>query len=371
LLALGVPIFDTFLALWRRSVRAALPENIGTGIKGVMQPDRSHLHHRFLDAGFSQRKVAGILYGITALLVLVGFVAIFASHHNRASGVFLLAFLVMASVVARRLDSVELWDTGRLLSTSIRRDRITQRLRFLILIAWDALSLVTAWWLAHAATRASFTSVTLRTTTLCVIGPSFLAIAFAKGYRRVWSQASLIAFVWLVAVLFLGALASGSLLYVLYGHQSGIDSRLFFYASLASLFVVGFRTLPILGKEARYVLERRRSLANPKAIRALACCGGARFQQLYREQLRLRGRDRIVIVGILQDTLILRHRFLVGHPVFGTFEDLPWVAKEQRIGLLIITEQIPSGRRKFILDTAKELGIPVIEWTLGFRRVEE
>ena len=68
LLVMGVPIFDTFLAIWRRSVRALLPNahrgeipNQGGG--AVMQPDKDHLHHRLLRLLSNNQRKAALIDG--------------------------------------------------------------------------------------------------------------------------------------------------------------------------------------------------------------------------------------------------------------------------------------------------------------------
>ncbi len=63
-IVLGLPIFDTSFAILRR---------ISKG-KPIMAPDRSHLHHKLVDAGFSQRQAVGILCSITGLLSLTAIV---------------------------------------------------------------------------------------------------------------------------------------------------------------------------------------------------------------------------------------------------------------------------------------------------------
>lgn len=61
-LALGVPIFDTLFSMLRRILQR----------RGVMSPDRSHLHHRLLDMGLRQRHVVLLLYGLTILAAGLG-----------------------------------------------------------------------------------------------------------------------------------------------------------------------------------------------------------------------------------------------------------------------------------------------------------
>ncbi|MBR5152739.1 MAG: undecaprenyl/decaprenyl-phosphate alpha-N-acetylglucosaminyl 1-phosphate transferase [Clostridia bacterium] len=64
LLVLGLPIFDTVFAIFRRILTGRSP----------MSPDRGHLHHRLLDMGFSQRQTVAILYTMTAALCLTAVV---------------------------------------------------------------------------------------------------------------------------------------------------------------------------------------------------------------------------------------------------------------------------------------------------------
>jgi UDP-GlcNAc:undecaprenyl-phosphate/decaprenyl-phosphate GlcNAc-1-phosphate transferase len=58
ILALGVPILDTMAAIVRRLWHR----------KPVFSPDRKHIHHRLLDAGFTVRQANLILYGVSIVL---------------------------------------------------------------------------------------------------------------------------------------------------------------------------------------------------------------------------------------------------------------------------------------------------------------
>ena len=66
-LILGLPIFDTTSAILRR-LRNHQP---------IMSPDRGHLHHRLIDAGFSQKQAVSIIYILCLVLCIaaVGLIA--------------------------------------------------------------------------------------------------------------------------------------------------------------------------------------------------------------------------------------------------------------------------------------------------------
>jgi UDP-GlcNAc:undecaprenyl-phosphate GlcNAc-1-phosphate transferase len=63
ILMLALPIFDTAAVILKRW-RAGRP---------IYQADKSHLHHRLMDLGFSQRQTVLILYGISLSLCMVAF----------------------------------------------------------------------------------------------------------------------------------------------------------------------------------------------------------------------------------------------------------------------------------------------------------
>lgn len=64
ILILGLPIFDTFFAIFRRIYNK----------RPVMEADKGHLHHRLLDLGLNQKQTVLILYGITGGLGLLAYV---------------------------------------------------------------------------------------------------------------------------------------------------------------------------------------------------------------------------------------------------------------------------------------------------------
>ncbi|MFZ5799812.1 MAG: glycosyltransferase family 4 protein [Candidatus Omnitrophota bacterium] len=64
--AMGIPIYDTFLAIIRRLVTH----------KNMLHPDRKHLHYRLLGMGINQRKVVLFLYAVAVYFGLVAFLLV-------------------------------------------------------------------------------------------------------------------------------------------------------------------------------------------------------------------------------------------------------------------------------------------------------
>lgn len=83
IIILGVPISDTFFAIVRR-VRMK---------KKWSDPDKSHLHHRLLDMGFTHRQTVLIIYGIA---VMFGLAAIIFSMAKVWGAILLVAVILTA-----------------------------------------------------------------------------------------------------------------------------------------------------------------------------------------------------------------------------------------------------------------------------------
>lgn len=86
-LLFGLPIFDTCFAFIRRIAHGQSP----------MHADRSHVHHRLIDMGFSQKQAVAVLYVITAIL---GLSAVVLTASGAVKAMLLLFAFCVAGAVA-------------------------------------------------------------------------------------------------------------------------------------------------------------------------------------------------------------------------------------------------------------------------------
>lgn len=111
MIAFGIPIFDTALAIIRRTAQG----------KRLFEADREHVHHRLLALGLNQRQVALTLYGVSAVLAVM---AILMTTASRAGALAILAALGVALIVCvRRLGMDAVQAIGRKLRHGERRQR--------------------------------------------------------------------------------------------------------------------------------------------------------------------------------------------------------------------------------------------------------
>jgi len=86
-LMLGLPIFDTCFAIVRRIAKGQSP----------MMADRSHVHHRLIDMGLSQKQTVGILYVISAIL---GLSAVVLTTSGAIKAIVFLFAMAAAAVIS-------------------------------------------------------------------------------------------------------------------------------------------------------------------------------------------------------------------------------------------------------------------------------
>ncbi len=105
IIALGLPIADTLLAMVRRAARGA----------PLFSADRGHIHHRLVDLGLSQRAAVLVLYGASLLLGGAALALSYASSSQLTWS--LLAISAVAFLALRKLGYVSLGKAQEILAT--------------------------------------------------------------------------------------------------------------------------------------------------------------------------------------------------------------------------------------------------------------
>lgn len=97
IVALGVPILDTFFAIARRALRGV----------PIFRADAEHIHHRLILLGFSKTKALIALYSVSVALSLIG-ISIFIMQ-GLALPMAGAALCLLALIAARYLGYVKSW----------------------------------------------------------------------------------------------------------------------------------------------------------------------------------------------------------------------------------------------------------------------
>lgn len=348
LLAMGVPIFDTSLAIVRRSIRRLLSGSEASG-GHVMQADSDHLHHRILrSVGMNQRHAAWLLYALATGVVAVGLVAICLK--SRAAGLWLAAVAVAAVIVVRDMAKVELYDAGRLLGTLAHdphREPIRlERLSVPFYIVIDLLLLVGVFylcvWLIVQATydRSLMVAALIRT------AATFGALVFFRTYHTLWSRALPSNYVRLLAACVVGSVVGSVVLY----YAPSVATPLLptvtvFYAITCFMVLSIMRLSRGLVRDAFYALDCGRLSRRKDISRIFAYGAGLRYRFFRRELVRSTAANDRMIVGLLDDNHILHGKFIGGIRVLGAMEDLPELINAFNVDAVVVTCVLSPERR--------------------------
>jgi UDP-GlcNAc:undecaprenyl-phosphate/decaprenyl-phosphate GlcNAc-1-phosphate transferase len=370
MLVLGVPIYDTMLAIWRRSVRRMWMPDDQSGSsrkRGIMQPDLDHLHHRLLKAGLSTRRVAIVLCVGNAGLVLFGLmVTTFESH---AAGIFLIALLAGVYVLMRHLAIIELRDTGAALLRGLRRPT-SITFKALGYPAWDMFAMAgataVAKWLSDDYGPTFwydwFISLPVWLT------PTFALLAVSRTYITIWSRARMRDVLILFLTLQAGLILSLGLA-LLIDPYSQIQKSL-----LCTLVIFAIGHPAILALRVAYRLmeelvswSRSKEQTKPDGGRILLYGTGARCWLLLRELgfSKSENVNRRAIIGMVDDDESLHSRWVYGYLVLGGGIDLPRLVTAHKITGIVVTADLTPKSREAVCDFAHQYGIEISEWISG------
>jgi UDP-N-acetylmuramyl pentapeptide phosphotransferase/UDP-N-acetylglucosamine-1-phosphate transferase len=370
MLAVGVPLFDSALAVWRRSMRRVLSSS-GESKKRVAidQADAEHLHHRLLGQGRRHDQVAWLLYAATALLALTGILT--SVFNDKALGILGIAFVVTAYVVVRHLSWIELRDTGEVVMRGLTRP-VRRNLSLLLYIVSDLLILNAAWLISTLLIelQSGPLDINLKSDWISavpgdVLLPFLLLMAF-RSCSRVWSLAGVVEFAALgMAGMLGGALSCGVGLLCLPADAApwGVLAHKIMLFGLAVPCMVGTRGFFRIVQELMH-RPGRTSPVDPKAHCRTLVAGNGHDLMFYLRR-RISGEspaEDTVIAGIVSSDVALRGHYIAGFQVLGNPSDLSSVIRRKKINRLVWVGAMTEDDRTKLQCHLPDTGVRLAHW---------
>lgn len=176
ILIMAVPLIDTTLAIWRRSVGYLLNKSNSCGARtGVMTGDLEHIHHRLIKLGLQNRDVVAILYLVNAIFILVSLVSLPIPNYAFA----LLGFtaLIFSSTVLICMPPQEIKQSALLIYILLIKPNsspLTRTLRIALDLILTSIALIIAYFVCHP--EISFNRLSWFWSQ---VGPSWVIVALA------------------------------------------------------------------------------------------------------------------------------------------------------------------------------------------------
>ncbi len=359
LLTLGVPMIDTALAIWRRSLRKSY-----TPGARISQGDHDHLHHRLARSGLTQRRVAIILYTIQAAVFGVGMVILFEQSYRIA--ILTSTFFISSYVLIRYLASLEMTDSGRLIVDGIRRPGY-RKLFASLMPFMDIGILLFGFYLVHLIGSGLFLHLSfgrlMREVAPLVIAAPVILFWAANFYQPMWTKARATDYFYFNLIATVSVII-GISMSPLPAHHTLQETLAFtmVYALLVLPPIVGLRTFPRLVQDLLH-FHMRQSRRHGEKIQKRVLIYGAGFGYTLLNRAESyddsHHRKYYHLVGLIDDDPDLRHRRVHGHPILGTFADLPSLLEKQGIREIVVTCKLPPERMRALTDLAESLQVRV------------
>ena len=363
LLAIGVPVIDVFLAVWRRVMRRiSNPE-----ASGIMSGDHDHLHHRLMSRLGSKSRTALALY---LLMAGIGISAVGAVMlKNVFSGAIYIVLLIGVFVVVRLAD-IEILDSFGCIVRGLRRP--SRRLVLVIVHPLIDYVLISLSYLVAYFFFFEFDpgfSGSLGYVTFCM--PLLLVLYCSDVYRTYWLRAGINRYYRLSKALVLGGILALALLYALdrCGVMFDTSSKDYLYGGYCFFFILVLmlvagerflvRYLESFGVRSLYL--RVKSVDVP--IKRLVLVGGGIGCRLFIQNLFCRHYLNLPVnvLGLVDNDPALRHLNVYGFNVLGGTGELDSIYDKTPFDMLVVTTAISEEAQRHVSEFAErrkvELGV--------------
>ncbi|MDD4098613.1 MAG: hypothetical protein PHC30_07575 [Lentisphaeria bacterium] len=353
LLAIGVPIFDVFLAVWRRSARKLEDNHAG----GIMTGDKDHLHHRILRTTSGQKATAVRLYLIGCTFSVMAIIVLLLRQSAPAIGYLIL--MIALVIALRQFASIELWDSARLIRNGFRKPRTALCLH-MAQPFYDFLAIAISFMVTAILILGFYQDSMLF---MCCFAPLAVILSLSKVYHVYWLRAGLGNYWRLALTVCLGSWVSCLIAWGALGDRLINTYQLKNRDMLAAAFLFILLNVCLICFERFFIhyaegyLYRRLFFMfqqqSRKQLRRILIYGGGlncRFfaNQLYNTNSESGGET---IVGILDDNPALHGLIVHGFPVLGALDRLEAIQRQRAIAKIVITmHRIPADRLEILKD---------------------
>jgi len=369
----GVPLLDGLLAIWRRGARRLILQLQGEKVEGgIFAADSKHLHHRMLESGNSQRKVALALQGMAILLAALAFLPMIFG--DRVLGLSLVGLLVVGLVGIKNLARVEIAKTGNVIHMAIKQPGHRRRVAA-VLFVYDLLVLTAAGVSAvivetnRLEPGASLENLTRFVVVFIILG--IFSLQMARVHPRLWVRATIGDVLTLQFWLLVAAIGTFTLFSLLYSQLEWSALRLmllsYVFASAGiCLPRVALSLLRELGFEARHRSPQQEVVGGYGPV---VVVGAGDLGTLLLDHLQSIGGEvypGMRLLGFIDEAEVLHGRRLRSFTILGGLSILPKLVEEEGLKGIILAISAPSAELMLRLEAlSARYDLKIHRWQVG------
>lgn len=362
LAAVGVPIFDVILAVWRRFFRRYIKKEQDSSI---MRGDHDHLHHRILRETGTTRKAACIMYSLSLLLSLFAFACFFMG--SRIPALFFVLFLI-ALFVMIRYSSIEVFDTLTSVVQGVRyphRNFIFTALHPLI----DTVLIFSAFWICTAVCKNFLPAPGQPLWLLSHMAPFVVCFCCSGIYRTFWLRAGIVQYYKLLRLLFIAGVSGYILTSIICVYSFNMPRSEMWqifgfdmvFTLLAGAFIVAERFLLHYYESFGFRQLFIRNQGKHSDLRKVLIYGGGMMCRIYitRQFCGFKlDSNPVKIIGIMDDNKALKGLNVYGFNVLGTVENLEQIFEFKPFDIILVTiDDIAPENLQHLRDFCRKRGL--------------
>jgi len=200
--------------------------------------------------------------------------------------------------------------------------------------------------------------------------PVFFALVFFRAYSTVWSRARISNYVRLAFAVATGVLACDAIIILMgYPHVHMVAFTAL-YAQNAFLALVTLRFARPIVRDLFYALDSARLSDDPATSRILVYGAGLRYSAFRRELVRGATRNSRIIVGLIDDDLLIHGHYIGGIRVFGGLSSAKSAVRSLRADTVVIACQLTPDRLRLACKVFADAGVRVTLWSCEEKELE-
>ncbi|MFA7002669.1 MAG: hypothetical protein WC429_01410, partial [Verrucomicrobiia bacterium] len=370
LLAFGLPIMDTALAMMRRFLRVA--HVVDTSKQGklrffylrgrsVFEADRDHVHHRLMQLGINHRNAVLTLYGVSAAAGCAALVISAIRDVNTAMVLLVGGGAAYVAIQKLRYRELQLLRRGVFLPAMKQRVMGYESFQILVDIGMVSVAYYLAW-LIHgegsfeAVHKASF----IKSFPLLLL--SQLVVFYVTGlYRIKWKHASIPDLLHVIRSVVLGFLTGMTVVYYLLPGSFSL-SVLIIHFFVMSSFVLGARfSVRLLD----YYAQR-----DTTGMRRTLIYGAGRAGSMLLREIQSNEDHALTVVGFIDDDLHMQNKRFHGYPILGTGADAEEVIRKTKTQEMIVAvSDMSQDHLTQLGQFCAQNGIALRRFQVGFQEI--
>lgn len=355
ILALGLPIMDTLIAMVRRMLRSLLPDSASGSIlrklATMFLPDRQHIHHQLVSLGFSHRKVVVLLYLISCAFGLGAFIITVSNNIGASLVLLCVGFAAVAGIRQLRYREMAILRNGMLLPIYEKPLLSRNLFQGFIDVALIAGSFIATHFLSPPEGLSTYVYPGFRTMVPIVCGIQLTLFFFFGMYRGTVHLVGLGDLLRILKAVTLTGIVGGGILMLLPETRDFVSIHflvLDYYILLTFVLLVRL-SFPVL----QYVFKRHQ-VGHRQVLIYGAASNGLNTLQTILDTPSL----RLTPVGFLDDDPRLQGKYVNGYPVFGGHWRLSSILKKFPVEQVILASDTLKAENLHRLQmVAEKFGI--------------